>query len=144
MNNHLKIVIGMQLGVLMGGLAVWAGTYSSSSDLTAENGQVISEQLALLMSSSNTHIQAENYKCADIPLTGLKPTVGNVLASMLSSNLGSVRNRQSFDCIGNVCALSITDCNPWQSSECGTRFLRYEVDQSQSIQSNSFNCIDLP
>lgn len=144
MKPYLKLVIAVQIGVLMGGLAVWAGTYSNSGDLATEGIQPASEQLALLLSYSHTPIPAENFNCAAIPLTGLTPTVGNVLASMMSANLTFVRNQQSLDCIGNVCSLSITDCKPWQSSECSTRFLRYEIDKHQRIKSNSFNCIDVP
>ena len=141
---YLKVIIGVQVGVLIGGLAVWAGTYSNSNDLITASAQPISEQLALLQCYSHMPIQAEYFNCSDIHLTGLKPTVGDVLASIMSSNLTSVRNRQSFECIDNVCSLSVTDCKPWQSSECSTRFLKYEIDQNQQIKPDSFNCIDVP
>lgn len=144
MKPYLNVVIGVQVGVLTGGLAVWAGSYSDSSDLIVERAEPVSEQLALLQCYSHMPIQTENFNCSDIHLIGLKPTVGDVLASMMSSNLTSVRNRQSFECIDNVCSLSISDCKPWQSSECSTRVLKYEIDQDQQIKPDSFHCIDVP
>lgn len=144
MKAYLKIVIGVQIGVLMGGLAVWAGTYANSGNFITGSTQRVSEQLALLLSHNHMQISAENFNCADVPLTGLQPTVGNVLASMMSANLVSVRNQQSFECINNICTFSTTDCKPWQSSECSTRILKYELDQKQRIKSDSFHCIDVP
>jgi hypothetical protein len=144
MKPYLKTVIGVQLGVLAGGLAVWVGTYANPADVNNNTSLPVSEHLALLLCYSHTRIQPENFNCTDIPLTGLEPTVGNVLASMMSSNLTSVRNQQFFECIDNVCTLSTTDCKPWQTSECSTRILKYEIDQDNKIKSDSFNCIDVP
>lgn len=76
-------------------------------------------------------IMTENHNRNFVSLTGIKPTVGNVLASMMNSNLTAVRNRQSFDCIENTCSLSISDCKLWHASECRQRFLTYELDKQQ-------------
>jgi len=144
MKTYLKIVIGVQLGVIVGGLAVWAGTYISSGNLSDDHSPEVCEQLALLARYSNILIPAKNFNCEGVAFTGSRATVGDVMASMMNSNLTSTRNQQSFECIENVCTLSISDCKPWQSSECSTRFLKYELDQQQKIKPNSFNCIDVP
>jgi hypothetical protein len=144
MNLNLKIVIGIQVGMVFGGLAVWTGTYSNTSNADADNRPFLESQMTRLVRYANTPIQAHSFSCNNVLLTGLKPTVGNVLAAMTSSNMASIRNRQSFECIDNTCSLSITDCKPWQNGECGSRFLTYEIDKKQRIKPKSFNCIDVP
>ena len=144
MKTYLKIIIGVQLGVVAGGLAVWAGTHASSGSLLNDDSPEVREQLSLLTRYSNIKISTNNYSCESIDFSGVRPTVGDVMASMMNSNLSSTRNRQSFKCMDNICTLSISDCKPWQSSECSTRFLKYEVDQQQKINPSSFNCIDVP
>jgi len=144
MKTYLKIIIGVQLGVVAGGLAVWAGTHASSGSLLNDDSPGVREQLSLLTRYSNIKISTNNYSCESIAFSGARPTVGDVMASMMNSNLSSTRNRQSFECMDNICTLSISDCKPWQSSECSTRFLKYEVDQQQKINPSSFNCIDVP
>lgn len=144
MNPNLKIVIGIQAGMLIGGIAVWAGSYSSVSNSASEFPQKTQAQLAHLVRYSNSLIKAENFSCDYIELTGIKPTVGNVIASMMSMNLSSIRNRQSFECLENTCSLSIDYCQPWQATECSTRFLTYQLDNNLRIEPDSFNCIDVP
>jgi len=144
MNPNIKIVMGIQAGMLVGGLAVWAGTFAHSNSQAVEYPEQTQAQISHLVRYTNTPIKAENFSCSSVTQAGIKPTVGNVLASMLSSNLTTIRNRQSFDCFENTCALSITDCKPWQASECSTRFLKYEVNEKQRINPLSFNCIDVP
>jgi hypothetical protein len=144
MNPNLKIVIGVQAGMLVGGIAVWAGTFSNANNTAAQHPQQTQAQIAHLLRYSNTLIKAENFNCDYVELTGIKPTVGNVVASMVSSNLGYIRNRHSFQCFENNCTFSLTDCLPWQATECSTRFLKYELDNKLRIKPESFNCFDVP
>ena len=144
MKLYLKIIISIQIGMLVGGLAVWAGTSVYSNSAVVENSEKIQRQLSRLIRYANAPIKAENFSCDFVALAGLKPTVGNVLALMMSSNLTTIQNRQSFDCFENTCSLSISDCEPGQSSECSQRFLKYEVDNQQKIKPTTFSCIDVP
>lgn len=136
--------MGLQAGMLVGGLAVWAGTFANSNSQAVENPQQVQAQISHLVRYANTPIKAENYNCEAVTPNALKPTVGSILASMVSSNLTTIRNRQSFDCIENTCSLSISDCKPWQSSECSARYLKYDMDDRQRIIPQSFSCIDVP
>ena len=144
MKSYLKTVITIQVGMLVGGLAVWVGTFSYSSSAAVESPEKMEKHLSRLIRYANAPIISENFNCDFVTLTGIKPTVGNVLASMMSSNLTTIRNRQSFDCIENTCSLSISDCKPWQTSECSQRFLTYEIDKQQKVKSSTFSCIDVP
>lgn len=144
MNPNIKIVMGIQAGMLVGGLAVWAGTFANSNSQAVESPQQVQTQISHLVRYANTPIKAENFSCNVGPEVTRKPTVGSVLASIVSSNLTTIRNRQSFGCFDNTCSLSISDCKPWQSSECSQRFLKYELDDQNKIRPTSFSCIDVP
>lgn len=144
MNPNLKIVICVQAGMLVGGLVVWAGTFAYSNSSAVENPQKIQKQLSQLIRYANIPMPPENFSCEFSGVIGLKPTVGNVVASIISSNLTTMRNRQSFGCFENTCSLSISNCQPWQSNECSERFLRYEIDKQGVINPKTFACFDVP
>ena len=144
MDPNFKVVIGVQTGMLLGGIAVWFGTFSNSSNFSVEKSENIQKQISNLVRHANMPIAIENFNCDSIIQAGMKQTVGNVVASMMSSNLTTIRNRQSFDCIENTCSLSISDCKPRQASECSQRFLTYEIDKQQNVKHSTFSCIDVP
>lgn len=144
MNPNIKIVMGVQAGMLVGGLAVWAGTFANSNSQAVEYPKQVQAKISHLVRYANTPIKPENFHCEGIPQETNKPTVGNVLASLVTSNLTTIRNRQSFECFDNTCSLSISDCKPWQSGECSQRFLKYELDAQNRIRATSFSCIDVP
>ena len=144
MNPHFKIVIGVQTGMLLGGIAVWCGTFSNTSGFSVEKSENIQRKISDLVRYANTPIAIDKFSCDSLIQSGMRPTVGNVLASMMSSNLTTIRNRQQFDCFENTCSLSISDCKFWHGSECNQRFLQYQINEQKRVQPATFSCFDIP
>ena len=40
--------------------------------------------------------------------------------------------------------MSISDCKPWQGSECSSRFLKFDLNKMGKIDVGSFTCFDMP
>lgn len=123
------------VGILIGGSWIWIASYSKVQD--DKNDRIL---LVELLRYSNTKIDAQNFICEGE--TG--KNVASVIGSILESNLKNVRNRISFNCSNNACALIIDNCMPWQSDSCGGRILTFELDKENHIIPTSFKCIDAP
>ncbi len=66
MNTTIKIVMGVQAGMLVGGLAVWAGTFANSNSQAVENIQQVQAQISNLVRYANNPIKAEHFNCDTI------------------------------------------------------------------------------
>jgi uncharacterized protein YaiE (UPF0345 family) len=130
--SHSFILI---VGLLMGGTYIWVSSYL---DDPRENKTLIT--LEEVFKYSNTQIESEHFSCEGE--TG--KTVGAVVGSIYDFNNQNTRNMVSFGCFENTCVLSISDCKPWQSQECGSRLLRFEINTKKEIDPTSFTCIDVP
>ena len=71
-------------------------------------------------------------------------TVGDVVGDIFERNQTNKVNRTDFDCTQEYCWLSISSCYPWQSSECDSRILRFELENDKQIDASSFECFDVP
>ena len=70
-------------------------------------------------------------------------TVGDVLASIIDINNLFKTNRMSFYCMDNSCYITVSSCNKYKQSECGSRILHFNYI-GKSIDNSSIECIDTP
>jgi hypothetical protein len=130
--SHLLVLI---VGLFMGGTYMWMSSYL---DRSIENKTPIT--LEEVLKYSNTHIEDEHFSCEG----EIGETVGAVIGSIYDFNNQNVRNMVSFGCYDSSCVLSISNCKPWQSQECGSRLLRFEINTNKEIDTASFACLDVP
>ncbi|MGH1441426.1 MAG: hypothetical protein ACRBBR_15025 [Cellvibrionaceae bacterium] len=135
MKNKLIVLLALILGAVIGAGVVWVKSYNTSLELPDQ--QILLEGI---LDHSAIVIAEEHYACEGKPLK----TVGAVVASLIESNKRHTRNVLSYGCYNSVCTMSVTDCKPWQSSECGSRFLRFDLNVNGNIDEKSFSCFDMP
>ncbi len=85
-------------------------------------------------------IAEDNYSCYGEQ----SKTVAGVIASLLEINNRNERNFLSYGCYNLVCSMSISDCKPWQGSECSSRFLKFDLNEMGEVDVGSFTCFDMP
>ncbi len=93
-----------------------------------------------LFTYTDVSISDEHFSCEGERLQ----TVGEVMASIFSHNQSYERNKVEYGCYGDECILSVTDCSPFKSSECGSRILRLSITPDGKALTDSFSCIDMP
>ncbi|WP_065187574.1 hypothetical protein [Shewanella woodyi] len=98
------------------------------------------ELIEKILKYSNIPISADNNACEGKAVK----TVGSVVASLLELNKMNKVNMLTYGCFGNSCTVSVSSCQPWQDSECSSRFLKFNVDSSNEIKPNTFSCFDMP
>ena len=96
--------------------------------------------LHAVMPFSEQRILPENQHCEGSKLT----TAGDVLASLILASQRSGANRLVMGCDDGLCNISLSDCKPWQTSECNQRFLQFEQSETGEVDPLSFRCFDLP
>ena len=129
------ISLPLLLGALAGGGAVWVNTYT-----TGKNVSVQHQFLENVLNHSAVKITDDNYSCYGEQ----SKTVAGVIASLLEINNRNERNFLSYGCYNLVCSMSISDCKPWQASECSSRFLKFDLNKMGKIDVGSFTCFDMP
>lgn len=104
-----------------------------------------------IIAAQHVMISDEHFSC-----DGLQDhSVGSVLSSLLMSNNQEYKNRLTYDCQKNddphtsnsepqICTISYHYCRPWQSSECGSRILKFGMKKDGAISTTSFTCLDVP
>ncbi len=98
------------------------------------------EDLTELLSNGSSIIAKESFAC-EIKVN----TVAAVIATRGFLNLDSAYLSSSrFSCDNKDCSFMTSNCLPWQSSECGSTFIRYKIDSNRKIISSSFECLDVP
>ncbi len=135
MKRFFIYLIILFVGILIGSSYVWISSYSDTSG-NYEN----TIELEKVLKYSNTQIKDNNFSCEGE--TGR--TVGAVIGSIYDINNHNIRNMVSLSCFNNTCVVSISNCKPWQSQECGSRHLTFEIDNEKEIDSTTFKCIDVP
>ncbi len=93
-----------------------------------------------ILKYSNTSISKDNFACEG----KVKYNVGSVVGSIIELNNLNKRNMLTFGCFENTCTIMVTNCMPWINQECGSRILKFNIDNKNKIISTSFNCIDMP
>ncbi len=129
------ISLSLLLGALTGGGAVWVKTYIKEKKVSDQH-----HFLESVLNHSAVKITEDNYSCYGEQ----SKTVGGVIASLLEFNNLQERNLLSYGCYNLVCTMSISDCKPWQESECSSRFLKFELNKEDKINVNTFTCFDMP
>ena len=129
----LKSILMFLLGCITGSSLIWVHSYSDNER------EHFDFSLAQVLKSSHVKITSSNFSCENVG-----SDVGSVLASIVESNLGNRRNHMAFNCVESACSIRISNCKPWQSSECGSRYLKFNIAQAGKIDPSSFACIDVP
>jgi len=122
-------------GTSLGSLITWINSHSNVESF--EESTILLESV---LAHSNTKITEDNYACEGKPVK----TVGAVFASIIELNNLYKRNMLSYGCINRTCALSVSSCKPWQDQECGNRILKFDLNEKNEIETNTFTCIDMP
>ncbi|MGI5308581.1 hypothetical protein [Rheinheimera sp. WS51] len=132
-----KLVYLATLALCIGlGIAIeWIHSYHETQDKSDK-----SQMLEKVLTHANIQILEENYSCDGKPVQ----TVGAVIASIIEFNSSHSKNMVSYGCYNETCTISYTDCKPWQSSECSSRFLKFQLNETGNIKKNSFSCFDMP
>ncbi len=135
MKSFISYSLVLIVGLLIGGTIMWVSTYFDNPKKSKP--PIVLEEV---LKYSNTHIESKNFSCEG----KIQKTVGAVIGSIYDFNNHNTRNMVSFGCFEKTCVLSISDCKPWQSQECGSRLLRFEINADNEIDPTSFTCIDVP
>lgn len=135
MRDSLIYLITLSIGIAIGTIVTWVNSYSFNMNGT--NQQEFLEQVLIY---SNVAISSENSACEGKPVK----TVGAVIASLLELNKLNSRNMLSYGCYGSVCTMSVSNCKPWQDQECGSRFLKFDLNELMGFDLSSFSCFDMP
>ncbi len=135
MKKLLFSILLLVVGASFGAIIMWVNSYYPPAPYSQD-----AAAFANILKHSNVSISDDNYSCEGKPVT----TVGAVFGSIIEFNNLYKRNMLSYGCINNTCALSVSSCMPWQSQECGSRILKFEIDENNVIQTNTFACIDMP
>lgn len=129
-------ILALIIGIIIGSFTVYIQSYQN----IIEQPPTPTISLGELFKHTNTIISEDNYSCEGPKLE----TVGDVMASIYERSLYKARNMFAFGCYEQTCSLSETSCKPWQSSECGSRILRFELSKQNKIDKESFTCLDMP
>jgi hypothetical protein len=135
MRLSIIFLFAAAFGGLIGGGIVWINSHGDYEALTDQ-----SEFIESILSNSEIIISKENNSCEGKPVK----TVGAVVASLLESNRAHKRNTLTYGCYESVCTMSVSNCKPWQESECGSRFLKFNVNKQGVIDVSTFSCFDMP
>ena len=135
---------GVLLGLLIGILTSWIffGQYYSIKKL---NGLSANFPMLELLNKSQQKIADSNWNCEK---KGRERTVAAVLESLLKSNSQYAMNKLNTSCVASEgtnlnCSIGLSNCMAWQSSDCGSRSLSFQVGQSGEILLDSFQCLDV-
>lgn len=123
------------IGAVMGAGIVWR--YDHMSNPIRDTLPISLEQV---FRHANTDIMVERFSCEG----DTAANVGAVIASIYERNALNRLNQTSYLCSGNECMLSVSNCKPWQSSECSSRILKFGLLSQEEIDVSSFTCIDVP
>ncbi len=124
-------VVGVTFGVLL--------TYVHFYE-NLQHGSDTHELMERVLEYSNVPISADNYACEGTPLR----TVGSVVASLLEFNKINKVNMLTYRCFSDSCTISVSSCQPWRDSECSSRFLKFNIENNNEINPDTFSCIDMP
>jgi hypothetical protein len=123
------------LGLGTGWLVAWVRTYSASraTDRQAPPISKILKSAAVTIVAANDHCESR-----------LGHTVAEVFGGILDAGLGSARNPYSYSCDGATCRFEISNCTPWQKSDCGQTMLEFRMDGHGAPRPETFACLDIP
>jgi hypothetical protein len=135
MKVSLAGIVFLITGICSGWFLCWVASY-----LPSETEKALSVNLERVFKFAETQIKDENYSCEG----NENRTVGAVLGSIFQSNMNMPRNSVTLNCYENACGLIYNYCKPWQTQECGSRILRFDLTKNMEIIPESFTCIDAP
>ena len=131
----LSKIFYLIVGVVLGVSVTYVSFYSDSYQRSDTNDLMVK-----ILEHSNTSISDDNYSCEGVAVK----TVGAVVASLLENNKINKVNNLKYGCLENTCRMSVSSCQPWQSNECSSRFLTFNINSNNEVEKNSFNCFDMP
>lgn len=133
-----KYLIGTLLFILGVVCGVYGYYFAIHSQINYNNDA--SELFAKVLPYSDYEINEENYSCEG----GSTRKVSEVFSSIVGGSLSHKVNPLSAGCSEGVCSIVISNCKPWQTSECGSRMLVFNQQTNGSVVPSSFKCLDIP
>ncbi|WP_421196971.1 hypothetical protein [Aeromonas enteropelogenes] len=133
-----KFLVGTLLIIL--GVLCGAYGYYIAIQFQVDYNNDASKLFSKVLAYSDNEISEDNYNCE----SGSNRKVGKVFASLVGASLSHRINPLSAGCTDGVCSIVITNCKPWQTSECGSRMLVFKQQANGSIVPSSFKCLDIP
>jgi len=135
MLNRMVYLLVFVSGLMLGVGSCYFYFYQASNQYLGEN-----ELVEKVISYADTSILDENYACEGKPVK----TVGAVVASLIELNTINKVDSLVSGCFEDTCTMSVSDCSPWEGSECSTRFLKVNLDSNHQIKPTTFTCFDMP
>ncbi len=135
MKQQIVYIVFLWIGICIGGGGFWLSSHIALRDVG--NNKIKFEKL---LKYSKFKINKDRFHCEG----NIDRDVSAVIGSIFDSNDLNVRNKVSFECSEKECTLMISNCKPWQSDSCGSRFLRFELNDQNEIDPSTFECIDVP
>jgi len=131
--GKLKLIfIGVFIGLVTAGVLLGVFWFEP-----AKPNDVQLPHLEHLIKNSNITISEDRWGCENIS----EKSLAGVLSYMNAANINQVRSRLKHGCLDGSCNFYLNYCEPWQTSECSTLFLRYEVSDDGLPDIETVNCI---
>ncbi len=135
MTRYLAGGAVFMVGLILGALGHYLLIHSKV-DYSNDASELVSKVLLY----SGQEITQENDNCEGAD----NQNVGDVLSSIVGASLAFTVNPLSASCEGHVCSIVMSNCQPWQDSECGSRLLIFDTELNGNIVPSSFKCLDIP
>lgn len=135
--TKLACLFSLTIGLLIGGSTVWVKCHVNGGKL-GENEVILEE----IFQHANHVINPDNFSCEGFDNESI--SVGTVLATLYNTQSRKPHNIVEVGCFENKCSIMVSECMPWQSEECSSRYLRFDLTNEHRIDPDSFACIDVP
>ncbi len=133
--KSIGLILISAVSLFLGILGTWIYFHIQSG-----NPSFSKSDLHELLANVSVEIPDNAFSC---DLT--EKTIAAVLVGrdFIHFNSGRISNTE-FNCDTTECRLVVSNCKPWQSSDCGQTFLRYKIDSQRKMIAASLECLDTP
>jgi len=131
----MKIILGFLAGLVVASLVFAVILFQSFG-----SSEFPRRHIVVLMKSANLKISDENWNCDNY----VENTISDVFSMIFAENLRSKWDQVKFGCINESCHFSLNYCKPWQTSECSSLILRYDIDKDSMPIRTTAQCILIP
>lgn len=130
------------IGAIIFVFGVIFGTYSHFFAIHYQTrSKNIDDGLLLkVLNYSDYRIPEYQNQCKDANIVRVK----DVLALILEGSLTNEINRIFAECTYGVCTIGISNCNPWDNTECGSEAIKFSLNKAGEIIPSSFGCVQIP
>lgn len=135
MGKYLTGILLFVIGVLCGATGNFIAFHTGVNK--REDATTLFSQI---LPYSDYEIKGDNYSCEGES----SRKVGDIVSSIIGASLTRKVNSLSAGCGDGVCSVVLSNCLPWQSSECGSRMLVVNQSISGEVLPSTFKCLDIP